>query len=36
MQDGSITEIVISDTGVIAVKVDSAGNIISNKPIVTF
>lgn len=36
MQDGSITEIVISDTGIIAVKVDSAGNIISSKPIVTF
>jgi hypothetical protein len=36
MQDGSITEIVLSDTGLIAVKVDSGGNIISNKPIVTF
>ncbi|NNJ32451.1 BppU family phage baseplate upper protein [Lacrimispora defluvii] len=36
MQDGSITEIILSDTGLNAAKVDSGGNIISNKPIVTF
>jgi hypothetical protein len=36
MQDGSRTELVINATGIHASKIDSSGNIISSKQIITF